>query len=494
MGGNTVDDRSGERRVNISLSVAPNVLLVVFDALRRDGTEPYGAPSGTTPAVADLAALGSALPTAYANASWTLPSHASMFTGLLPRQLGLGQPPDGSPGSARPLLQRAADRLLPNVLHDAGYANHGFSTNPWASQHAGFDIGFDSFSFVSSDRTDHMNGLLGRGARADAAWALEGLRARSDDGAAEVGRLLRTAIERWWGGPTFWFVNLCECHSPYLPPQPWNDLSALERIRAALDAKRYLSFESICLYAAGRREVPEEALERMRHLYRRATAYLDQWLADVLAALDRKGILDETLVIVTSDHGENFGEAGLIAHGFAVNERLIQVPLVMCGPGALSTKEPFSLAELPAAIAAAVGLEEHPWKRSQLPEGVAVAQYDPMAPATDRRVHEFAQRWELEDDVIGRLTAGFTCATDGVHKLVLRNDQELLYDLRSDPDETTPLDPGSVNGAFAALRAALEHPSVTMAPQLGEQASDPLAAPEGELEALERQMKLLGYM
>lgn len=474
--------------------MAPNVLLVVFDALRRDGTEPYGAPPGTTPAIADLAARGSALPTAYANASWTLPSHASMFTGLLPRQLGLGQPPDGSPGSARPLLQRVADRLLATVLRDAGYATGGFSTNPWASQHAGFDIGFDCFRYVSSDRTEHINGLLAPGPRAQAAWALEGLRARSDDGAAEVGSLLRAAIDRWSGRPTFWFVNLCECHSPYLPPRPWNDLPALDRVRAALDAKRHLSFESICLYAAGRWEIPVGAFERMRHLYQRAAAYLDQWLADVLAALNRKGILDETLVIVTSDHGENFGEAGLIAHGFSVNERLIQVPLVMCGPGALTTEEPFSLAQLPATIAAAVGLDDHPWNRSQLPQGVVVAQYDPMAPATDRRLREFAQRWELDDDAIGRLAARFTCVTDGARKLVLRNDAELLYDLRSDPDETSPLNPGTVNGAFAPLRAALEHPSVTATLPVGGQASAPLTAPGDELDALERQMKLLGYM
>lgn len=474
--------------------MAPNVLLVVFDALRRDGTEPYGAPSGTTPAIADLAALGSAFPNAYANASWTLPSHASMFTGLLPRQLGLGQPPDGSPDSARALLQRVADRLLAKVLRDAGYATYGFSTNPWASQHAGFDIGFDSFSFVSSDRTDHMNGLVAHGPRAQAAWALQGLRARSDDGAAEVGSLLRAAIERWSGRPTFWFVNLCECHSPYLPPQPWNDLSALDRIRAALDAKRHLSFESICLYAAGHRQVPVEAFERMRHLYRRAAAYLDQWLADVLAALDRKGILDETLVIVTSDHGENFGEAGLIAHGFSVDERLIQVPLVMRGPGALSTEEPFTLAQLPETIADAAGLQEHPWRPSQLPTGVAVAQYDPMAPATDRRMREFAQRWELDNAAIDRLTARFTCATDGARKLVLRNDEELLYDLRHDPDETSPLDPRTVNGAFAALRVALKHPSVTATLRVGEQASPPPPASDAELRALEQQMKLLGYM
>src|SRR5437763_1522730 len=100
------------------------------------------------------------------------------------------------------------------------------------------------------------------------------------------------------------------------PPRPWDDLAAPARIKAALEAQRHLSFQSICLFAAGRWEIPDEAFARMRHLYARAAAYLDRWLADVLEALDRRGILDDTLVIVTSDHGENFGEGGLIAHGF----------------------------------------------------------------------------------------------------------------------------------------------------------------------------------
>jgi arylsulfatase A-like enzyme len=471
--------------------VPPNVLLVVFDALRRDAVEPYGAPPGATPAIAALAARGAALPNSYATASWTLPSHASMFTGLLPRQLGLAQPPAGTPQSARPQLERVADRLLANVLAKSGYKTRGWSANLWASHHAGFDIGFDEFSYLYGQRIDR---LADEGPRARIAWALEGLRASGDDGAARIGSELRDAIERWSGEPAFWFVNLCECHSPYLPPKPWDDLSAPDRIRAALEAQRHLSFQSICLFAAGRWEIPAEAFARMRHLYVRAASYLDEWLAGVLDALDRRGILDETLVIVTSDHGENFGEAGLIAHGFSLDQRLIHVPLVMAGPGAISESGPFSLAQLPRVIADAAGLAGHPWSEVALPEEVAVAQYDPMAPPSDARVREFAERWRLDDEAVRRLTAGFTSATDGQLKLVVRDGDELLYDLRSDPGERSPLDEARANGRFDRLRAALEHQSVTASPSV---TSDAPAAPTpspDELAALERQMRLLGYM
>jgi arylsulfatase A-like enzyme len=468
--------------------VAANILLVVLDALRRDAVEPYGAPRGATPAIANLAARGSALPNAYATASWTLPSHASMFTGLLPRQLGLGQPPGGTPKGARGALERVADRVLANVLAKSGYATRGWSANLWASQHAGFDLGFDRFSYVSGHRVDR---LAAEGARARLAWALEGLRARHDDGAAEIGGALREDIASWSGQPTLWFVNLCECHSPYLPPRPWDDLGTATRVRAALDAQRHLSFQSICLFVAGRWQIPDEAFARMRHLYARAAAYLDSWLADVLDALDRRGILDDTLVIVTSDHGENFGEDGLLAHGFSVDQRLIHVPLVMAGPGAISPAGPFSLAELPTVIADAAGLADHPWRR-ELPDGVVVAQYDPMGPPSHPRVREVADRWQIDDVGIDRLTAEFSCATDGRLKLVVRNGAELLYDLREDPGESAPLDPVGANGGFAALRSALQHPSArATAPSPATQV--PSASAE-ELADLERQMKLLGYM
>jgi arylsulfatase A-like enzyme len=332
---------------------APNVLLIVLDTARRDAIEPFGAPRGATPAIGDLARRGTPFPDAYATCSWTLPSHASIFTGLLPRRLNLAQPPDGTMNSVRPQLEAVRSRLLQVVLGEHGYTSHALVTNHWVSQHAGFDIGFDRFELVDSGRTQRMEALLAGGRRSQVAWALEGVRSGDDDGAAEVGRRLRESIGAWSGQPTFWFVNLTECHSPYLPPRPWNDLPPWDRARAALEVKRHLSFLAICLYVAGRRDVTDEAFERMRHLYRRAVSYMDAWLADVLGALDAKGILDNTLVILTSDHGENFGEDGLIAHGFSLDQRLINVPLVMAGPGAPDPARLLSLAELPRIVAAA---------------------------------------------------------------------------------------------------------------------------------------------
>lgn len=479
----------------------PNILLVVLDAARRDAVQPYGTAPASTPAIAQLARRGHALKHAYATASWTLPSHGSIFTGLLPGALGLGQAPEGTPQSARPALGRVADRLLAQVLRQAGYETQAWSTNLWASPFAGFDIGFDRFRYVNSGRDERMNALVGEGPRARLAWASEGLRSGSDDGAAQVGRELRAAIGSWTGRPAFWFVNLTECHSPYLPPRPWNDLPSRARIGAALDAQRHLSFQSICLYVAGAHRIPKAALRRMHHLYTRAVSYMDDWLAGVLEALDRRGVLEQTLVIVTSDHGENFGQGGLIAHGFSLDQRLISVPLVMAGPGAADHEGVFSLAELPALIAGAAGLERHPWATDERPQGVAVAQYDPMGPPTDDRIRDFAAKWDLDERGIDRLTAGFECATDGERKLVVSGGVESLYDLRADPGERDPMPAGASDGAaLATLRSALAHPGVTAVPPSSApgpaQSTSPPApeASEEELATIERQLKLLGYM
>jgi arylsulfatase A-like enzyme len=469
-------------------------LLVVLDALRRDAIEPHGAPAGSTPAIAELARRGSAHPHAYATSSWTLPSHASMFTGLLPRRLGLGQPPDGSPRGARGVVEQLSRRLLPSVLAAAGYETRGFSANLWASGHVGLDIGFDEFVYAVPDRGGRIEAMLGRGRRAQLAWALEALRSSSDNGAGELGRAFQAAISSWAGRPTFWFANVCECHAPCMPPRPWNDLWPAERVRAALEARQHYSFEALCLYAAGRREITGEALERMRHLYARAAGYADRWIADALTALDARGILDDTLVIVTADHGENFGEHGLMGHGFALNETLVNVPLVSAGPGAAMPPGALSLAELPRLIAAAAELEDHPWHEHELPPGVAVSQYDALGPPDHPRVREFADRWGLDDAAVGRLTASFTSVTDGQRKVVRRNADELsLYDLERDPHERAPLDPLLADDSFADLHAVLELPAVNE-----QRAITPLApqapAAAGELAALERQMRLLGYL
>jgi arylsulfatase A-like enzyme len=456
----------------------------VLDTARRDAFEPYGAAAGSSPVIAQLARSGRAVQDVYSTASWTVPSHASMLTGMLPRALGLGQAPGGRPAGCRPVLEGARDRFLPEVLRRGGYSTAAVSANVWISEASGFGTGFERFEEVVSGR----QALMHRDdARARLAWGLEAARARVDDGAAAAERALAAMIEEPPRRPFFWFVNLVECHSPYLPPRPYDDLPLAQRLRAGAEARRHLTLDSIWRACAGGFDIPDPAIARMRRLYGASIRYMDDWLGRVLERLDGAGLLADTLVVVTSDHGENLGEGGLISHAFSLDERLIRVPFVAAGPDPVP--EIASLIELPRLVAGAAGLADHPWTEPGLEPGVRVAQFDPLTTAGDPRARAAVERWGLGEDALARITSPITCATDGRRKLVRLGERDLLYDLDGDPLELTPQ---SANGGAATgrLRAALEHPSLWTRP-----AEEPAAAaPEAAADDIERRMRLLGYM
>lgn len=470
----------------------PNVLLVIFDAARRDALEPYGAASGSTPAIAQLAARGRALPEVYATGCWTVPSHASIFTGLLPRAAGLSRV--ASPRSAQPILESHRSRMLPEVLRRAGYATGAVSANLWLSEQSGFDVGFDDFVSVDTGRHVGVDGARAR--RARMRWLAQAARAQVDDGAADA----ETTLAHWIGRPRtqpfFWFVNVIECHSPYLPPRPYGGVSPLDRVRAAEDTRLYLNLDATWRACVGGFDVPGETLARMRRLYSASIRYMDDWLSRLLERLDSARLLDDTLLIVASDHGENFGEGGFMAHTMSLDNRLIHVPFVTAGPGS-ETMQLNSLASLPRAIAEAIGEENHPW-RDGPPEGVGVAQFDPpINDPDDKRVRDAVARWGLGEEAVKRFTTSLTCAVSGMTKLLLRGEELQVYDLASDPLELNPEPLEQVAGSkeqVTLLKHALDHPAVAVVrPEESPAASGGGPTPE-ELSDIEERMKLLGYM
>ena len=470
----------------------PNVLLIVLDTARADAFEPYGAGDGASPALAQLARRGVAVPVAVAPSNWTMPSHASMFAGDIPRAIGLATAPSGKPRKCRPILESLAPRLLPEVLRRAGYATSAVSANAWISRTTGFATGFERFEKAGSARQKR---ITDRRLRARLAWALDGLRATADDGAEEAERVIASWIGEPQTRPFFWFVNLLECHSPYMPPRPYNDLSALQRLRIGEDARRHLTLTGVWRACLGGSTVPDDVLSRMRHLYGRSIRQMDDWLARLLERLDGAGLLEDTIVIITSDHGENLGESGLLGHAFSLDDRLIRVPLVVA-PDTLGFDEPASLASLPQRLAQAIGLSDHPWQRDPVPSGVAVSEYGSPAGRGDPRVQRLVSEWKIDESTIRRMTEPAICATDGRLKLVRHGGVETLFDTEADPLETRPADPAA-NGdgrsaAVAALRKALDEAEATAAPA-PVAAPAPAATPEEEAD-IEERLRLLGYL
>jgi arylsulfatase A-like enzyme len=466
----------------------PNVLLIVLDTARADGFSPY-APERKTPSIGQLAAMGTSYPGAIAPSCWTVPSHASMFLGAPPRSVGLSRIPNGEGTLCAPVIEDQKDRYLPEVMRRSGFQTSGISANLWISSRIGFSLGFEEFKDVTGDRVRKM---ADAGLRSRLRWYLDAIRARTDDGAQVIEGMLRGWIADRSRAPFFWFVNLLECHSPYLPPKPYNDLGPTQRIAAAEDARRYQTLEAVLRAAATGQGPPASATDRMRHLYDRSIELMDDWLARVLAALDRSGVLEDTIVIVTSDHGENFGEGGLIGHAGSLDDRLLRVPLVMAGPNVAPAPEGVvSLADLPRIIASLVGLSDHPWGEVRHP-GIAVAQFD-GAMRPDNPNIGVLDEWGATTEGRARLTHRFTAATDGTLKLVRTHEGDRLFDLVADAAETGSVDAsGYAADRVGALRQALDLAS--------EEAWDPdIDAPPPsedaeELAAIEERMKLLGYL
>src|SRR2546423_11150838 len=201
---------------------------------------------------------------------------------------------------------------------------------------------------------------------------------------------------------------------------------------------------------------------------------MDDWLGRLLERLDAARLPDDPLLIVASDHGENFGEGAFLAHALSLDNRLIHVPLVAAGPGAQALSLT-SLAELPRAIAGAAELDAHPWGDGP-PAGVGVAQFDPPSDdPDDPRVVKAVEGWGMDDETRRRFTTSLTCAVGGDLKLMRRGERDELYDLASDPLELSPIDPRDAGPdraeRLAVLQRALAHPSMTATRESGESAA-----------------------
>lgn len=467
-----------------------------MDTARLDVFEPFGGAPGATPVLGEVADRGRAHPAMYAPACWTVPSHAALLGGGSHRSMGLDHTGGAGPDEFRAGMQTNADRLLPEVLSRAGWATHGVSVNAWISPSSGFDTGFESWQQVEHDRVDR----LGSSSRRDTLWwYLSALRGQLDDGAAAVAGLLSRWLDERDGRPFFWFVNLVECHSPYLPPKPWNPAGPIGRLRAAHDARVHQTFEQYWRACLAGWDASVETRERVRVQYLASISVLDDWVGRLFSLLDAAGVLDETIVVVTSDHGENLGENDLFGHAFSLDDRLLRVPFFERGPAELDLPAVAQLQDIPAAVAGAVGLDEHPWQERRA-DGVAVAELDAPGRRGEARTERAIREWSLGPEAAARLCRSFSVATDGRWKLLRSgvDGSEQLIDLEADPLETAPVGAtatGVPAPTLGRLRGALDDAALAAIPRIQPQGStDGDSTDPTDRAALERRLRGLGYL
>ena len=308
-------------------SSRPDVFLLVLDTLRADHLSAYGYERSTSPNLDRFAQGATLYENAVSTAPWTLPSHGSLFTGLLPFQHGAHTQLGG--GSVRPASLSSEPTTLAELLGLAGYTSLGFAANvAFLRPDYGLSRGFDAWVLR----------------RAPASQLLPRILSRYDE------------LHEEDDAPVFLFANFLDTHRPYnAKGQP-----AFAEGADGKESVRWLDelYEPVL---TGAEPADSERLDRLRDLYDASIANLDAALGEFFAELRARDRYDGSLIAITSDHGEAFGEHALIEHSKDVYQALLHVPLIVKAPNAVSgLRDPrrIGLAQVPALL-----LEHLPFAR-----------------------------------------------------------------------------------------------------------------------------------
>jgi arylsulfatase A-like enzyme len=343
---------------------APNVLLIVWDTVRAANTSAYGYGRATTPNLERIASRGVRFDRAFSASSWTLPSHASLLTGRWPHELGVGwKSPvrDGVP-------------TLAGSLAAHGYDTAGFAANlDYCSRETGLARGFAHYEDFPLSLFETFLRCIALGRRIDvSAWACAidvwvekrtgrwyDLVPRSREHTKNADAI-NSAFLRWLGKrpgtgrPFFAFLNYNDAHTPYEVPDGTVPGFGL-RPASAEQRQTLQAFTGL-----DKTKLSVEDVRMANDVYDDSISYLDRRLGLLLDELGRKGVLENTLVIVTSDHGEHLGDHRLFFHGCSLYRQLVQVPLVIVNnqrvPVGRTVAEPVSLRDLPATVIDLLGL------------------------------------------------------------------------------------------------------------------------------------------
>jgi arylsulfatase A-like enzyme len=312
----------------------PNVILIVIDTARADHFSAYGYDRQTTPNI-DALALDSVMFTnAHSVAPWTLPAHMSMFTGLLPGQHGATWNAFGmdSEMSMQQMLRRRfqpsdPNRMLTSRLREAGYRTWGVSSNPWVSSRTGFSSGFDTFTDIWGKWLEYEKFYeqLPSGLKFDADYDLT----RTGMSIVLFKHNIVTDIKT---DPFFAFFNFVDTHFPYVPPSDFvYKFNGNPEIFARI-SRQPMEFNELAIVGGYQ---PFD-LKEIIPFYDAELHYADFMIGHLLDWLRERNLYNETLIIITSDHGEHLGENGRFSHQLSIEEELLRIPLIIKFPNGIN--------------------------------------------------------------------------------------------------------------------------------------------------------------
>ncbi len=418
-----------------TVAKVPNVLLVVWDTTRADRLSMYGHDAPTTPRMESFFRDGLVFNNAVSPSYWTLPSHVSLFTGL----------PSSSHG-AHAGRQWLDDRFVTLAEH---LGTNGFDTYAWSSNpnihpskntHQGFQA---------------LNHPFGGSAWAEAVEEWSKTLVRPDDYSTSPnpnrwksvthhkhGPVANKAFGQWLDGradknkPFFGFINYMEAHAYRLPTEESRRAISpdAQRYQKALKTNQSLGRMTNVMYGRWRGWNRNER-EALFDVYDASVRDLDKWTGELVDDLARRGVLDDTLVIVTSDHGEQLGEHRLWLHNFSLYETLVHVPLAIRYPAVVKPGRvdfPVSGTSIFATVVDAAGL---PWPDQPI-EPHSLVSPSPYTVVSDFDVACGHPENRRLDTTIRDWSATYTAVFSESWKYIeASNDLNELFNLATDPKE-----------------------------------------------------------
>ena len=379
----------------------PNIILISVDTLRPDFTEPYAPGKVLTPAISSLALDSVRFDHAFSASPWTMPSHLSIFTGLYPSKHGLNRAFGYNQSLAEPSIKTLAE-----TLSDAGYYTAAIASDHSLDPLYGFDKGFDSFLNVT---TRDVQELLPH---------------------------FHTFLERHQQDQFFLFLHTYDPHGSLFRNE---GLEHLERGRFG-DIVTYSDVGSLG-------ETSDTEKHYLKSLYQNHVAYFDRYFGEILESLKTHDLYDDTIIVFTSDHGEELLERSAYLHGHSLHSEVLRVPLLIKFPNGKWPRATDALTgtidifptlaeylELPlpenidgkSTIPVLKG-DSRSHRRILLAEGLA---FGPERKAVLSRQYTYI--WTLGESEKGALTPRSTA-----HSPVISWDAgEELFDVLSDPGET----------------------------------------------------------
>jgi len=468
---------------------SPPVILIVLDTCRADHFGSYGYSRPTTPNFDALARDGVLFLDAVSPSPWTLPSHASLFTGLYPRTHGAT------------INHFQLDKhffTLAEFLRACGYYTIGFSANTMVGGVTHLDQGFDRFEEVwRSHGRDRLalNKLLKKiGSQ------------HIDKGAMEINRGVEHWLEERGSSPApfFLFINYLETHGPYSPPPEFRDRFLSPEREGEPLRQLNIYDDRFVKYLVGEVDLTEQELHDLNDMYDGELAYVDMRLGELMEMLRRHDVLDEAVLIVLGDHGENLGEHRMTDHQLCVYDTLLEIPFLMRYPAGLpkdtEVRETVQLNSIFPTVVELLGVPtgQVPSEfstQSLLPlilqdaPGLPMAFSEYRSPKEQLRIIEF----KVQDFDVSVFDRDLISARTPLEKFIFAsNGSDELYRLESDPDEENNLCEGGRCTADQPLRKAIEQwMARTPAYEPGEDA--PSMSGQKDSEALEK-LRSLGYI